>query len=103
MKNTYFLVILFVLAILTLAGFPEAQNIGKCLTGETHGFVDGLWHGAVMPVSFIASIFDEKAAIYAVNNNGAWYNFGFLLGFSAVWGEILRRTNPTKEQKEDAS
>jgi hypothetical protein len=35
----------------------------------------------IMTFSFIGSLFSDDIAIYAVNNNGAWYNFGFIGGF----------------------
>jgi hypothetical protein len=44
-----------------------------------------LIHGFITPISFIASLFKEDVAIYAVNNSGAWYDAGFLLG-SGGWG-----------------
>ena len=34
--------------------------------------------------SFIGSLFDSDIAIYATNNNGGWYNFGFCGGFGLM-------------------
>jgi hypothetical protein len=53
---------------------------------QTVGFWYGLWHGMIMPISFIISLFNEQVAVYAVYNNGGWYNFGFLLGLSMSIG-----------------
>ncbi|MEW6194631.1 MAG: hypothetical protein AB1521_05705 [Bacteroidota bacterium] len=50
------------------------------------GFWYGLWHGLIAPISFIISLFDDSIAVYAVYNNGGWYNFGFLLGLSISLG-----------------
>jgi len=44
------------------------------------GFLLGLWHGFVFPVAWIVSLFSDKVAIYAVPNNGGWYDFGYFLG-----------------------
>ena len=44
------------------------------------GFWHGLWHGMLLPFSFIVSLFDKDVAIYAINNSGSWYDFGFVLG-----------------------
>jgi hypothetical protein len=44
------------------------------------GFWPGLWHGLISPIAFIVSLFNPNVGIYEVHNNGAWYNFGFLLG-----------------------
>ena len=44
------------------------------------GFLYGLWQGLIFPLSWIASLFTDKVAIYAVPNNGGWYDFGYFLG-----------------------
>lgn len=44
----------------------------------------GLLHGALAPISFVGSLFLNDVAIYAVPNNGGWYDFGFLMGL-CVW------------------
>ncbi len=60
--------------------------VEACLDGEPFGFWHGLMHGFISPISFIISLFKEDVAIYAVNNNGNWYNFGFLFGASMILG-----------------
>jgi hypothetical protein len=47
---------------------------------EQAGFLLGLWHGLITPIAFIVSLFNPNVGIYEIHNNGAWYNFGFLLG-----------------------
>jgi hypothetical protein len=47
------------------------------------GFWPGLWHGYIAPITFIVSLFDAGVGIYETENNGGWYNFGFLLGIGA--------------------
>lgn len=44
------------------------------------GFLYGLWQGLIFPLAWIASLFTDKVAIYAVPNNGGWYDFGYFLG-----------------------
>lgn len=56
-----------------------------CLQGKTYGFWAGLWHGIIAPIDFIVMLFNKKYTVFAQNNNGAWYTFGFLLG-SGGWG-----------------
>lgn len=53
------------------------------------GFWPGLWHGLILPVSFIISLFDESVGIYEIHNNGNWYNFGFVIGASFMFGSVL--------------
>lgn len=47
---------------------------------EAPGFLMGLVHGVIAPFAWVVSLFDPKTAIYAVPNNGGWYDFGFVLG-----------------------
>jgi len=49
------------------------------------GFLRGLLHGIIAPVSFVGSLIWDDVAIYGFPNNGGWYDFGFLLGLGA-WG-----------------
>ena len=53
------------------------------------GFWTGLWHGFILPVSIIISWFDSSVGIYEVHNNGGWYDTGFVLGASFVFGTVL--------------
>ncbi|UDF04101.1 hypothetical protein [Asticcacaulis sp. AND118] len=50
------------------------------------GFWMGLVHGAIAPFALIGHIFDHDIRIYAMPNKGGWYDFGFLLGLSFIWG-----------------
>lgn len=47
------------------------------------GFWPGLWHGIIAPITFLISLFYPGVGIYETDNNGRWYNFGFLLGIGA--------------------
>jgi hypothetical protein len=49
------------------------------------GFLAGLWHGLILPITFIISLFDSDIRIYETNNNGGWYDLGFLLGVSSTF------------------
>jgi hypothetical protein len=50
------------------------------------GFWAGLWHGIILPITFIIRLFNPNVGIYEINNNGRWYDFGFFLGVSASFG-----------------
>ena len=54
--------------------------------GEIAGFWQGLWHGLISPFTFLISLFSDTVHIYEIYNNGGWYNFGFLLGASIIFG-----------------
>ncbi len=51
----------------------------------------GLIHGWLVPFSFVGSLFSDNIAIYAVPNNGGWYDFGFVLGVSSLGGAAASR------------
>ena len=56
------------------------------------GFLLGLWHGFIFPVAWIVSLFVPSVAIYAVPNNGGWYDFGYFLGI-VVFGVGARKSH----------
>lgn len=43
-----------------------------------------MWHGLIIVFSFFGSIFSDDIAIYAIYNNGGWYDFGFVLGVGGI-------------------
>ena len=55
------------------------------------GFLHGLWHGFIFPVAWVISLFMEDVSVYAVPNNGGWYDFGYFLGI-CVFGVGARKT-----------
>ena len=55
------------------------------------GFLLGLWHGFIFPVAWLVSLFVPEVAVYAVPNNGGWYDFGYFLGI-VVFGVGARKT-----------
>jgi hypothetical protein len=58
------------------------------------GFLWGLWHGFIFPVAWALSLFLPDVAVYAVPNNGGWYDFGYFLGI-VVFGVGARKTTKT--------
>lgn len=50
------------------------------------GFLLGLWHGVIIWVTFIVSLFDHDVSIYEVHNSGWPYNLGFLIGAAGFHG-----------------
>jgi hypothetical protein len=52
----------------------------------------GFWHGLILPIAFIVSLFNPKVRIYETNNRGRLYDFGFILGASASIGGGGRET-----------
>jgi hypothetical protein len=82
-KNVVVLSVFLLLVIMT--GCANNEIVEQCLTGHTYGFFGGLWHGFIAPFDFIGMLFSDGITMYAQNNNGGLYAFGFLLG-SGGWG-----------------
>jgi hypothetical protein len=83
-KNLIFLTVFVLFALLVFSSCADVQQIEACKTGPTYGFFGGLWHGIIAPVSFVGSLFSDDIAVWAVNNNGGWYTFGFLIGVGSL-------------------
>ncbi len=89
--------LLLVLAVLVLSGCANKEIVTPCLHGHTYGFWSGLLHGFIAPFDLIAMLFRDDVTVFAQNNNGAWYAFGFLLG-SGGWGVIGNRTTKCRRR-----
>lgn len=77
-KNKQLLAI--VLSVLLVGGCADTVTLQQAIEINPVGFWYGLWHGATMPFAFIGSLIDNDIAIYAIYNNGGWYDFGFFCG-----------------------
>ncbi len=71
-------------ATFLLTGCADSMSFTEAADATPVGFLHGLWHGAILPVSWIVSLFSDTTAIYAIYNNGGWYDFGFIIGIT-VW------------------
>ena len=67
------------LAALALSACVATQDPATVQPGAP-GFVQGIWHGFIFPVAWVFSLFMDDISVYAVPNNGGWYDFGFFLG-----------------------
>ncbi len=62
------------------AGPNDAAGSGSA------GFLLGLWHGLILPVTFFISLFTDQTNVYEAANNGNLYDFGFILGAASSLG-----------------
>ncbi len=69
----------FLLASLALLA-ACAQQVPSAVAPQAPGFLLGLWHGFIFPVAWFLSLIMPDVAVYAVPNNGGWYDFGYFLG-----------------------
>jgi hypothetical protein len=80
-------IVLVAAGVLLLAGCaPGPNTLAQVNTPNPAGFWLGLWQGAISPITFLISLFNDHVNIYEVHNNGNWYNFGFMIGVSVAFG-----------------
>ena len=75
-----------VLALLTLSACAAGPNEMVDTGQDPAGFWLGLWQGLISPITFVISLFTSDVNIYEVQNNGNWYDFGFMLGVMVAFG-----------------
>lgn len=77
---------ILILVVLFLSGCADEVSFQEAAKMTTVGFWFGLWHGMILPFSWFISLFNDSTTIYAIYNNGGWYDFGFVLGCGALFG-----------------
>jgi hypothetical protein len=86
-------------ATLLLAACATQVPSAVAQTPTTPGFLLGLWHGFIFPVAWVLSLFMPDVAVYAVPNNGGWYDFGYFVGivFLGVGARKTRTVYVTRQ------
>jgi len=87
-KLGYLLV--FALTAVLFTSCADTVSVESCVTSTPSGFWYGLWHGMIAPIAWICSLFSDSIAIYDVNNNGGWYDFGFVLGIGSLSSGVTK-------------
>jgi hypothetical protein len=82
MKKTNLFIFILLLGMMFISGCAHSPNVIVTVPNNIHiyGFWSGTWHGIISGFSFIGSLFDDSIKVYAINNNGHWYDFGFVGG-----------------------
>ena len=58
--------------------------------GHKAGFWAGIWHGLIVIITFIVSLFTHEVGLYETSNTGWPYNLGFIIGLFILFGCFLR-------------
>ena len=75
--------ILLIGMLVLLSGCASTMGFEEASTIDPVGFWHGFWHGLIAILALIGHLFNPDIAVYAIYNNGGWYDFGFLLGVGA--------------------
>lgn len=78
-------------AALLVSGCADTVTFQQAIDTNPVGFLHGLWHGMILPFSWVVSLFSEGTSVYAIYNNGGWYDFGFILGCGVLGGSCACR------------
>lgn len=88
--------------VLLLAACAAGPNdVAHVHAQHIAGFWLGLWQGLISPITFLISLFNDNVSVYEVHNNGNWYDFGFMVGVSAVFSGMGRsgcRSAPSRRR-----
>jgi hypothetical protein len=84
-----------IFALACMAGDPQTVAAGPA------GFWLGLWHGMISVISFVISLFSENVEVYERNNNGAWYDLGFLFGILCIWGSGSKANYDRRRRRDE--
>lgn len=87
-KSFKYIILLFI--FLALTGCADGVTLEQAIKMEEVGFLHGFWHGLIFPIAFICSLFSNDVAVYAIYNNGGWYDFGFFLGIGGIGVGLFR-------------
>jgi hypothetical protein len=69
--------LILVIALLSLTCAPGNE---RWTWAHKAGFWAGVWHGFILIITFIVSLFTNEVGIYELDNTGWSYNLGFLIG-----------------------
>ncbi len=81
--------LLLLLAVCALAACAPTANPltdQAIADGSPAGFLLGVWHGFIVVVSFVVSLFSDSVGVYEVHNTGWSYNLGYLFGLMMALG-----------------
>jgi len=74
--------------IFTFILYGCAPGSGTNTAEEPAGFLWGIWHGWIAPVSLIWGLFNPAIRVYETLNSGWWYDFGFYIAIIGGFGGI---------------
>lgn len=97
MKKKWLLMILLLIIMMTMTG---------CLPGnpkysliQPAGFLSGIWHGWLAPLTLFLSLFMDNIHMYEVHNSGFFYDLGFYMAIISGFGGLSLNRKRKKKKK----
>lgn len=88
---------LILLTSAALAGCTPGS--GHYDAGSPAGFLTGIWHGWIAPVSLVIGLFDNSTRIYEPNNTGWLYDLGYYIAIIGGFGGFSLTRNKLKRKE----
>lgn len=100
-KKIIIICVLLVLTMFVLTACMPTAAVSD--PKRSAGFLLGIWHGWIAPLSLIVGIFDKGIRIYETNNVGWWYDLGFYIAIISGFGglSLFRRKRTYKGKKSE--
>jgi hypothetical protein len=80
------LIFMILMALLMTAGC--APGDGKATADKPAGFLWGIWHGWIAPVTLVIGLFNKQIRVYETINTGWWYDFGYYIAIISGFGGL---------------
>lgn len=85
--------LILLVGLMTLSCAPGNDRWDQEINpGHTAGFWTGIWHGLIIVITFIISLFTNEVGLYEISNTGWSYNLGFLIGLMISLGGVFRQS-----------
>jgi hypothetical protein len=76
-KRVIVFALILIFALVALNCAPRNE---RWTPDHNAGFWAGIWHGIIIIITFVVSLFTKDVGVYEFNNSGWAYNLGFLIG-----------------------
>ena len=93
-------ILILVMVLLMSALFAGCTpGSGRYDANSPAGFLSGVWHGWIAPVSLVIGLFDNTTRIYEPNNTGWFYDLGYYIAIIGGFGGISLTRNKLKRKE----
>lgn len=95
-KRALVLAVIFILISFMMTGCIPGD--GTYTASNPAGFLWGIWHGWIAPISLIMGLFNNNIRIYEAINTGWWYDLGFYIAIISGFGglSLIRKKGSKK-------